>query len=163
MPAPAASGGFQPAGPGRIMTAPRSDFLRILQDRGFIHQCTDLDALDARALAGRLTAYIGFDATADSLHIGHLVQIMMLRWLQMTGHRPIALMGGGTTKVGDPSGKDESRQLLTAEQIDDNIGQIRATFTNLLDFDSGPSGAIMANNADWLDGLQYISFLRDVG
>ncbi|MPZ10165.1 MAG: tyrosine--tRNA ligase [Kiloniellaceae bacterium] len=145
------------------MTAPRSDFLRTLQDRGFIHQCTDLDALDARALEGRITAYIGFDATADSLHIGHLVQIMMLRWLQMTGHRPIALMGGGTTKVGDPSGKDESRQLLTAEQIDDNIGQIRATFTNLLDFDDGPSGAIMANNADWLDGLQYISFLRDVG
>jgi tyrosyl-tRNA synthetase len=145
------------------MTAPRSDFLRTLQDRGFIHQCTDLDALDARALEGRLTAYIGFDATADSLHIGHLVQIMMLRWLQKTGHRPIALMGGGTTKVGDPSGKDESRQLLTAEQIDDNIGQIRASFTNLLDFDDGPSGAIMANNADWLDGLQYISFLRDVG
>jgi len=145
------------------MTAPRSDFLRTLQDRGFIHQCTDLDALDARALEGRLTAYIGFDATADSLHIGHLVQIMMLRWLQMTGHRPIALMGGGTTKVGDPSGKDESRQLLTAEQIDGNIGQIRATFTNLLDFDDGPSGAIMANNADWLDGLQYINFLRDVG
>ena len=145
------------------MTAPRSDFLRTLQDRGFIHQCTDLAALDARALEGRLTAYIGFDATADSLHIGHLVQIMMLRWLQKTGHRPIALMGGGTTKVGDPSGKDESRQLLTAEQIDDNIGQIRASFTNLLDFDDGPSGAIMANNADWLDGLQYISFLRDVG
>jgi len=145
------------------MTAPRSDFLRTLQDRGFIHQCTDLAALDARALEGRLTAYIGFDATADSLHIGHLVQIMMLRWLQKTGHRPIALMGGGTTKVGDPSGKDESRQLLTAEQIDDNIGQIRASFTNLLDFDDGPNGAIMANNADWLDGLQYISFLRDVG
>jgi tyrosyl-tRNA synthetase len=145
------------------MTAPRSDFLRTLQDRGFIHQCTDLDALDARALEGRLTAYIGFDATADSLHIGHLVQIMMLRWLQKTGHRPIALMGGGTTKVGDPSGKDESRQLLTAEQIDDNIGQIRATFTNLLSFDDSQSGAIMANNADWLDGLQYIPFLRDVG
>src|SRR3546814_14215178 len=94
------------------MTAPRSEFLRTLLDRGFIHQCTDLDALDARALEGSLTAYIGFDATADSLHIGHLVQIMMLRWLQKTGHRPIALMGGGTTKVGDPSGRDETRKQI---------------------------------------------------
>jgi tyrosyl-tRNA synthetase len=145
------------------MTAPRSDFLRTLQDRGFIHQCTDLEALDQRALEGRVTAYIGFDATADSLHIGHLVQIMMLRWLQKTGHRPIALMGGGTTKVGDPSGKDESRQLLSNEQIEANIGQIRETFTNLLSFDESGTSAIMANNADWLDGLQYISFLRDVG
>ena len=145
------------------MTAPRSDFLRILQDRGFIHQCTDLDALDARALEGRVTAYIGFDATADSLHIGHLVQIMMLRWLQKTGHRPIALMGGGTTKVGDPSGRDETRKLLTDEIIGENIAQIRKTFDNLLRFDDSDSSAIMANNADWLDGLQYISFLRDVG
>jgi tyrosyl-tRNA synthetase len=145
------------------MTAPRSDFLRILQDRGFIHQCTDLDALDARALEGRLTAYIGFDATADSLHIGHLVQIMMLRWLQKTGHRPIALMGGGTTKVGDPSGRDETRKLLSDAEISGNIAHIGTTFANLLSFDDSPSGAIMANNADWLDGLQYISFLRDVG
>jgi len=145
------------------MTAPRSDFLRTLQDRGFIHQCTDLEALDQRAREGRITAYIGFDATADSLHIGHLVQIMMLRWAQKTGHRPIALMGGGTTKVGDPSGKDESRQLLTNEQIEGNIARIRETFTNLLTFDDSPSSAIMANNADWLDGLQYITFLRDVG
>jgi tyrosyl-tRNA synthetase len=145
------------------MTAPRSDFLRTLQDRGFIHQCTDLAALDARALEGRVTAYIGFDATADSLHIGHLVQIMMLRWLQKTGHRPIALMGGGTTKVGDPSGRDETRRLLSDAEINDNIGHIRTTFANLLSFDDGPSGAIMANNADWLDGLQYIAFLRDVG
>src|SRR3546814_19924300 len=105
------------------MTAPRSDFLRTLQDRGFIHQCTDLEALDAGALAGRITAYIGFDATADSLHIGPLVQIMMLRWLQKTGHRPIALMGGGTNKVGDPSGRAEPRKLLTAAEIDDNICQ----------------------------------------
>ncbi|MEQ8354173.1 MAG: tyrosine--tRNA ligase [Kiloniellaceae bacterium] len=145
------------------MIAPRSDFLRTLQDRGFIHQCTDLEALDQRALEGRVTAYIGFDATADSLHIGHLVQIMMLRWLQRTGHRPIALMGGGTTKVGDPSGKDESRQLLTNEQIDANIGHIRQTFSNLLTFDDSPGSAVMANNADWLDSLAYIKFLRDVG
>jgi len=145
------------------MTAPRSEFLRTLQDRGFIHQCTDLDALDARALEGPVTAYIGFDATADSLHIGSLVQIMMLRWLQKTGHRPIALMGGGTTKVGDPSGKDESRQLLTNQQIDANIAGIRTAFDNLLSFDGGPNGAAMANNADWLDELRYIAFLRDVG
>ncbi len=145
------------------MTAPRSDFLRTLQDRGFIHQCTDLEALDERALNGRITAYIGFDATADSLHVGSLVQIMMLSWLQKTGHRPIALMGGGTSKVGDPSGKDESRQLLTDDQINANIAGIRTAFTNLLDFNDGPDGAVMMNNADWLDGLQYIRFLRDVG
>ncbi|WP_193368335.1 tyrosine--tRNA ligase [Pelagibius marinus] len=145
------------------MTAPRSDFLRTLQDRGFIHQCTDIDALDARALEGPLTAYIGFDATADSLHVGSLVQIMMLRWAQKTGHRPIALMGGGTTKIGDPSGKDESRQLLTSAQIEANIAGIRTAFDNLLSFGEGPGEAVMMNNADWLDGLQYIDFLRDVG
>jgi len=145
------------------MTAPRSDFLRTLQGRGFIHQCTDLAALDARALEGRLTAYIGFDATADSLHVGSLVQIMMLRWLQQTGHRPIALMGGGTSKVGDPSGKDESRQLLTNAQIDANIAGIRTAFDNLLRFGGGPGDAVMMNNADWLDGLRYIAFLRDIG
>jgi tyrosyl-tRNA synthetase len=145
------------------MTAPRSDFLRTLQDRGFIHQCTDIDALDARALKERLTAYIGFDATADSLHVGSLVQIMMLRWLQKTGHRPIALMGGGTTKIGDPSGKDESRQLLTNEQIDANIAGIRTAFDNLLTFGEGPNDAVMMNNADWLDSLNYVTFLRDVG
>lgn len=145
------------------MTAPRSDFLRTLQDRGFIHQCTDLEALDARALEGRVTAYIGFDATADSLHVGSLVQIMMLRWLQKTGHRPIALMGGGTTKVGDPSGKDESRQLLTTAQIDANIAGIRTAFDNLLDFGDGRADAVMMNNADWLDSLKYIELLRDVG
>ncbi len=145
------------------MTTPRSDFLRTLEERGFIHQCTDLEALDQRAQEGRIVAYIGFDATADSLHIGHLVQIMMLRWAQKTGHQPIALMGGGTTKVGDPSGKDESRQLLTNAQIDANVAKIRETFANLLSFDDEPSGAILANNADWLDSLQYIPFLRDVG
>ena len=145
------------------MTSLRSDFLRVLQDRGYIHQCTDLEALDAKAAEGVVTAYVGYDATADSLHIGHLVSIMMLRLMQRTGHKPIALMGGGTTKVGDPSGKDETRQLLTNEAIDANIASYRSTFENFLDFDDGPTGAIMVNNADWLDELQYIPFLREVG
>ncbi len=141
----------------------KSDFLRALSDRGFIHQITDATGLDARAQSGVISAYIGFDATADSLHIGSLVQIMLLRRLQQSGHRPIVLMGGGTTKVGDPSGRDETRQLLTEEQINANITGIRATFTRFLDFGAGPSGAIMANNDDWLKDLQYIDFLRDVG
>jgi tyrosyl-tRNA synthetase len=141
----------------------KSDFLRVLQERGFIHQITDAAALDARAQAGVISAYIGFDATADSLHIGSLVQIMLLRHLQRSGHRPIVLMGGGTTKVGDPSGRDETRQLLSEEQINANITGIRATFARFLDFGTGPCGAIMANNDDWLKGLQYIDFLRDVG
>ena len=145
------------------MTSLRSDFLRVLQDRGYIHQCTDLEALDAKAAEGVVTAYVGYDATADSLHIGHLVSIMMLRLMQQTGHQPIALMGGGTTKVGDPSGKDETRQLLTNEAIDANIASYKATFENFLDFGSGPTGALMINNADWLDELQYIPFLREVG
>jgi tyrosyl-tRNA synthetase len=144
------------------MSAFKSDFLRVLQERGFIHQLTDEDGLDA-ALAKTQTAYIGFDATADSLHVGSLLQIMLLRWFQKTGHRPLVLMGGGTTKVGDPSGKDESRQLLTAEQIDDNIGSIRAVFEQFLTFGDGPTDAILANNADWLDGLEYIAFLREIG
>jgi tyrosyl-tRNA synthetase len=138
----------------------RSEFLHTLQVRGYIHQCTDPEGLDALALKGGLTAYIGFDATADSLHVGHLVQIMMLRRLQQTGGTPIALMGGGTTKVGDPSGKDETRQILTEAQIDANIAAIRESFANFLDFSTT---AIQVNNADWLDGLQYIPFLRDVG
>jgi tyrosyl-tRNA synthetase len=141
----------------------KSDFLRSLSERGFIHQITDGDGLDARAQSGVVSAYIGFDATADSLHIGNLVQIMLLRRLQQAGHRPIVLMGGGTTKVGDPSGRDETRQLLTEEQINANITGIRATFARFLDFGAGPSGAIMANNDDWLKNLQYIDFLRDVG
>ena len=141
----------------------KSEFLRALNERGFIHQITDAAGLDARAQSGVITAYIGFDATADSLHIGSLVQIMLLRHLQRTGHRPIVLMGGGTTKVGDPSGRDETRQLLTEQQISANIAGIRATFARFLDFDAGPSGAIMANNDDWLKNLQYIDFLRDVG
>jgi len=141
----------------------KSDFLRALSERGFIHQITDAAGLDARAQSSVITAYIGFDATADSLHIGSLVQIMLLRHLQRTGHRPIVLMGGGTTKVGDPSGRDETRQLLTEEQINANISGIRATFARFLNFGPGPSGAIMANNDDWLKDLQYIDFLRDVG
>jgi len=141
----------------------KSDFLRSLSERGLIHQITDATGLDARAQSSVITAYIGFDATADSLHIGSLVQIMLLRRLQQAGHRPIVLMGGGTTKVGDPSGRDETRQLLTEEQINANITGIRATFARFLDFTAGPSGAIMANNDDWLKDLQYIDFLRDVG
>ena len=140
----------------------KSDFLRVLQERGFIHQLTDEAGLDA-ALAKTRSAYIGFDATADSLHVGSLLQIMLLRWYQKTGHRPIVLMGGGTTKVGDPSGKDESRQLLTDSQIDDNIASIRLVFEKILNFGDGPTDAIMANNADWLDGLEYIAFLREIG
>jgi tyrosyl-tRNA synthetase len=141
----------------------KSDFLRSLSERGFIHQITDAAGLDARAQSSVITAYIGFDATADSLHIGSLVQIMLLRHLQRTGHRPIVLMGGGTTKVGDPSGRTETRQLLTEQQINANIAGIRATFARFLNFGAGPSGAIMANNDDWLKNLPYIDFLRDVG
>jgi len=141
----------------------KSDFLRSLSERGYIHQITDAAGLDARAQSGVISAYIGFDATADSLHIGNLVQIMLLRRLQQSGHRPIVLMGGGTTKIGDPSGRDETRQLLTEQQINANIAGIRATFARFLNFGDGPSDAVMANNDDWLSGLQYIAFLRDVG
>ncbi len=145
------------------MTDLRSDLLRTLVDRGFIHQCTDLEGLDRAAAKGRITAYVGYDCTADSLHVGHLVSIMMLRWLQRTGHRPIALMGGGTTKVGDPSGKDETRQLLSEQTIAANMAAIKRSFANFLSFYDGPNGAIMANNADWLDTLLYIPLLRDIG
>ncbi|MEQ9815685.1 MAG: tyrosine--tRNA ligase [Azospirillaceae bacterium] len=145
------------------MTAYRSEFVRTLAERRFIHQGTDLEALDAAAAKGPITGYIGFDATADSLHVGSLVQIMMLYWLQRTGHRPIALMGGGTTKIGDPSGKDEARQLLTDEIIAANIAGIRRHFEAFLAFGEEDNQAIQANNADWLDGLAYIPFLRDVG
>jgi tyrosyl-tRNA synthetase len=145
------------------MSAYKSDFLQILADRGFIHQVSEPEALDARALAGPLTAYIGFDCTASSLHVGSLLPIMMLYWMQQTGHRPIALMGGGTTRVGDPSGKDESRKILTEEDIGRNLAGIRAIFSKFLKFGDGPSDAIMANNADWLNSLNYIDFLRDVG
>jgi len=145
------------------MTSYNSSLLKLLDERGYIHQVTDAAALDALASKEIVSAYIGFDATASSLHVGSLVQIMMLRRLQQAGHRPIVLMGGGTTKVGDPSGKDESRQLLTHEQIDANIAGIRRVFEHFLTFGEGPSDAIMVNNADWLDRLEYIQFLREVG
>ena len=145
------------------MTSYTSSLLKLLHERGYIHQVTDAAALDALASKETVSAYIGFDATASSLHVGSLVQIMMLRRLQQAGHKPIVLMGGGTTKVGDPSGKDESRKLLTSEQIDSNIAGIRRAFEHFLTFGDGPTDAIMVNNADWLDTLQYIPFLRDVG
>lgn len=141
----------------------KSDFLNILSTRGFIHQISDAEALDAALAAGPITGYIGFDATATSLHAGSLVQIMMLRWLQKTGNKPIALMGGGTTKIGDPTGKDESRKMLTDEQIAINLEGIRQVFMKFLDFGPGAGGAVMVNNADWLEKLNYIEFLRDYG
>jgi len=146
-----------------VTTEPKSTFLREIQARGFMHQCTDLAALDDLATSKVVTAYIGFDATADSLHVGSLVQIMLLRRLQQAGHRPIVLMGGGTTKIGDPSGKEESRKLLSETEIGQNIAGIQRIFARFLNFGSGPTDAVMANNADWLDGLQYIPFLRDYG
>jgi tyrosyl-tRNA synthetase len=141
----------------------KSDFLRTLSERGYLHQITDAAALDASAQSGVISGYIGFDATADSLHIGNLVQIMLLRRLQRAGHRPIVLMGGGTTKIGDPSGRDETRQLLSEQQINANIAAIRQTFSRFLDFNDTPTGAIMVNNDDWLGSLQYIAFLREIG
>jgi tyrosyl-tRNA synthetase len=145
------------------MTPYASSLLKLLDERGYIHQLTDAAALDALAAKEPISAYIGFDATAASLHVGSLVQIMMLRRLQQAGHRPIVLMGGGTTKVGDPSGKDESRKLLTADEIDANIASIRRVFERFLTFGDGPNDAILVNNADWLDTLEYIPFLREVG
>ncbi|MFP4404139.1 tyrosine--tRNA ligase [Rhodosalinus sp.] len=142
---------------------PKSDFLQVMAERGFLHGCTDLEALDAALRAGRVTAYIGFDATARSLHVGSLIQIMMLRWLQKSGHRPITLMGGGTTKVGDPSFRADERPLLTPEQIADNIAGIRRVFASYIAYGEGPTGALMIDNAEWLDGLNYLEFLRDVG
>jgi len=145
------------------MSSFNSSLLKLLDERGYIHQLTDAAALDALAGKEVVSAYIGFDATASSLHVGSLVQIMMLRRLQQAGHRPIVLMGGGTTKVGDPSGKDESRKLLTNEEINANIAGIRRVFERFLSFGGGASDAIMVNNADWLDTLEYIPFLREVG
>jgi tyrosyl-tRNA synthetase len=141
----------------------KSDFMRIVHERGMVHQCSDAVRLDELLSSGTRTAYIGFDCTADSLHVGHLLQIMLLRWWQKTGHKPIALMGGGTTKVGDPSGRDETRQLLTSAQIDANMASIKASFANYLKFGNGTTDAVMANNAEWLDTLLYIPLLRDVG
>jgi len=145
------------------MTDLRSEFLKAAVERGFMHQCTDLDGLDELARGGPITAYIGFDATADSLHAGSLVPIMLLRLLQRTGHRPVVLMGGGTTKVGDPSGKDEQRQLLSEARIAQNIAGIRRIFEKYLTFGDGPTDAVMVDNADWLDHLEYIPFLREYG
>ena len=145
------------------MTDYRSDLLRLLDERGYIHQVTDAGALDSLASKQVVPGYIGFDATAPSLHIGSMVQIMMLRRLQQAGHKPIVLMGGGTTKVGDPSGKDESRRLLDDAAIGANIASIRRVFERFLTFGNGPTDAVMVNNADWLDALEYIPFLRDIG
>jgi tyrosyl-tRNA synthetase len=145
------------------MTEYRSTLLKLLDERGYIHQVTDAAAVDALAEKQIVPGYIGFDATAPSLHVGSLLQIMLLRRMQQAGHKPIVLMGGGTTKVGDPSGKDESRKLLTHDEIDANIAGIRRVFERFLTFGDGPTDAVMANNADWLDGLAYIPFLREVG
>ncbi len=145
------------------MTSPSSEFLRILEERGFIHQCTDMAALDARLAKERVAAYIGFDCTAPALHVGSLIQIMVLRWLQKTGHRPIVLLGGGTTRVGDPSGKDEARKVLTDEDIQKNSEGIKKLLSHFIRFGSAGGEALMVDNAEWLNGLNYISFLRDVG
>ncbi len=145
------------------MNAPRSEFLKVLTERGFIHQTSDFDGLDKAAAEGRISAYIGFDCTASSLHVGSLVQIMMLYWLQQTGHKPIVLMGGGTTRIGDPSGRDESRRMLTEEDIEDNKRGISSVFSKFLTFGEGKTDAVMVDNAEWLLKLDYIPFLRDVG
>ncbi len=142
---------------------PKSDFLNTLFARGFVHQCSDVEGLDQKALAGDLIAYIGFDCTAASLHVGSLLPIMMLHWLQKTGGKPITLMGGGTTRVGDPSGKDESRKMLTVEQIEANKESIRKVFEKFLTFGPGKTDALLSDNEEWLCKLNYIDFLRDVG
>jgi tyrosyl-tRNA synthetase len=145
------------------MSTPRSPFLATALERGFIHQCTDTEALDERLLAGRVVAYVGYDCTADSLHVGSLVSIMLLRLFQRCGHKPIVLMGGGTTRIGDPSGKDEARQLLDDAEIARNMAGIRTVFSKFLKFGDGPNEAVMVNNADWLEELRYIPLLRDIG
>ena len=146
------------------MTKFKSDFLRTMQERGFIHQISDESGLDDLLAKESVTAYIGFDPTAPSLHAGGLIQIMMLHWFQATGHRPISLMGGGTGMVGDPSFKEEARKLMTVDMIEDNIASIKRVFSNYLNYESGPKGgALMINNGDWLRGLNYLEFLRDVG
>ncbi|MGB7269030.1 MAG: tyrosine--tRNA ligase [Albidovulum sp.] len=142
---------------------PKSDFMRVMMERGFMADCTDYQALDEALVKGVVPAYIGFDATAKSLHVGSLIQIMMLRWLQKTGHKPIVLMGGGTTKVGDPSFRTDERPLLTPEQIDANIAGIKQVFSAYVRFGDGADDAVMVNNAEWLDGLNYLDFLRDIG
>jgi tyrosyl-tRNA synthetase len=141
----------------------KSDFLRTLDERGFIHQISDEAGLDELFAKETVTAYIGYDPTASSLHVGHLTQIMMLHWLQATGHQPISLMGGGTGMVGDPSFKEEARKLMTIDMIEDNITSLKHVFANYLDYDRATNPALMINNADWLRGLNYLEFLRDVG
>jgi len=142
---------------------PKSEFMAVMMQRGFLADCTDYQGLDDALSRGVTPAYIGFDATAKSLHVGSLIQIMMLRWLQKTGHRPITLMGGGTTKVGDPSFRADERPLLTEAQIDSNIAGIKKVFESYISYDDGPTGALMLNNAEWLDSLNYLDFLRDIG
>ncbi|GAA6207631.1 tyrosine--tRNA ligase [Cognatishimia sp. WU-CL00825] len=142
---------------------PKSDFIAVMMERGFLADCTDYQALDEALIKGVVPAYIGFDATAKSLHVGSLIQIMMLRWLQKTGHKPITLMGGGTTKVGDPSFRADERPLLTEDQINDNISGIQQVFAKYIDYNDGDTGALMLNNAEWLDDLNYLEFLRDIG
>ncbi|MBM2322366.1 MULTISPECIES: tyrosine--tRNA ligase [Marivita] len=142
---------------------PKSDFMRVMMERGFLADCTDYQGLDEALIAGVVPTYIGYDATAKSLHVGHLLNIMMLRWLQKTGHKPITLMGGGTTKVGDPSFRADERPLLTPAQIDDNIDGMKQVFAKYLTYGDGATDAIMLNNAEWLDQLNYLDFLRDIG
>ena len=142
---------------------PKSEFMAVMMQRGFLADCTDYQGLDEALSKGVIPAYIGFDATAKSLHVGSLIQIMMLRWLQKTGHKPITLMGGGTTKVGDPSFRANERPLLTDAQIDNNIAGIKHVFESYISYDDGPTGALMLNNAEWLDNLNYLEFLRDIG
>ncbi|APZ54252.1 tyrosine--tRNA ligase [Salipiger abyssi] len=142
---------------------PKSDFMQVMIERGFLADCTDYQGLDEALTKGVVPGYIGFDATAKSLHVGSLIQIMMLRWLQKTGHQPITLMGGGTTKVGDPSFRADERPLLTPDQIDDNISGIKQVFAKYVDYEKDGNPALMLNNAEWLDGLNYLDFLRDIG
>ena len=142
---------------------PKSDFMRVMMERGYLADCTDYQGLDEALTKGTVTAYIGYDATAKSLHVGHLLNIMMLRWLQKTGHRPITLMGGGTTKVGDPSFRSDERPLLGPHQINENISGMKRVFARYLAYGAGPSDALMLDNAEWLDGLNYLEFLRDIG
>ena len=142
---------------------PKSEFLKIMLERGFLADCTNYERMDISLLSGVVPGYIGFDATASSLHVGSLMQIMMLRWLQKTGHQPIVLMGGGTTKVGDPSFRADERPLLTPEKINENIDGIKSVFQNYVTFNQTNSTAIMVNNAEWLDNLNYLDFLRDIG
>ena len=142
---------------------PKSEFMSVMLKRGFLADCTDYQGLDEALSSGVTPAYIGFDATAKSLHVGSLIQIMMLRWLQKTGHKPITLMGGGPTKVGDTSFRADERPLLSDTQINENIAGIKRVFENYISYDEGPTGALMLNNAEWLENLNYLDFLRDIG